>query len=98
MAWLPPFGHGNGLHAASWAPLADVDAEFVDELLAAFREADVPAYASPTAWPPGRAHARRARPVTSQRLWVGAMRYATAEDVLRVELARLLQRRGNRSR
>jgi hypothetical protein len=98
MAWLPPFGHGNGLDAPSWAPLADVDAEFVDELLAAFREAGVPAYASPAAWPPGRTRAGRARPPTSDRLWVGAMRYATAEDVLRAELPRLLQRRGNRSR
>jgi hypothetical protein len=41
VAWLPPFGHGNGLDAPSWAPLADVDAQLVDELLAAFRDAGV---------------------------------------------------------
>jgi hypothetical protein len=93
-AWLPPFGHGNGLHAPTWAPIADVDGELVDDLLAAFAEAGVPAYASPVQWPSRRAGTRRNRLVTSQRLWVGSMRYATAEDVLRIELPRLAARHG----
>lgn len=41
MAWLPPFGQGNGLDAPSWAPLADIAPELVEGLLAAFRHAGV---------------------------------------------------------
>ena len=96
-AWLPPFGRGNGLAAPAWAPLAEVDEELVDELLAAFLEAGVPAHAapSPEAWPAGDRRARtkrwrqRPRPSASYRVWVGALWYATAEDVLRAELSRL---------
>jgi len=97
VAWLPPYGRGNGLDAASWAPLADVPAELVDGLLAAFGEADVPAYAAPAVWPPRRVRRRRARPPASERLWVGAMRYATAEDVLRTELPRLAAEQGTQA-
>lgn len=98
-AWLPPFGRGNGLEAPGWAPLAEVDEQVVDALLAAFLEAGVPAHAAPSAsaWPtPGRARRarrpawrrrRRARPATSFRVWVGALWYATAEDVLRAALS-----------
>jgi hypothetical protein len=91
MAWLPPFGHGNGLDDLSWAPLADVAPDLVDGLLAAFWEAGVPAYAAPLALPPPprRRRRRRWRPVPEHRLWVGARSYATAEDVLRTELPRL---------
>jgi len=93
-AWLPLFGRGNGLDAPGWAPLADVGEEFVDALLAAFREAGVPAHTAPSAsvCPSRRARPqrrRRSRPTTSYRVWVGALWYATAEDVLRTELPRL---------
>jgi hypothetical protein len=96
VAWLPPFGHGNGLDAPSWAPLADVDAQLVDQLLAVFRDAGVPAYAAPATWPPRRTRARRPRSATNDRLWVGAMRYATAEEVLRTEFPRLAAEHGRR--
>jgi hypothetical protein len=71
--WLPPHGHGNGLQATGWAPLADVPAALEIPLLKAFRIAGVGAYA---------ANVTR----DSVRLWVDSMRYGTAEDVLRHEL------------
>ncbi len=66
----------------------------MDALLAAFREAGVPAHTAPSAsvCPSRRARPqrrRRSRPTTSYRVWVGALWYATAEDVLRTELPRL---------
>ncbi|HEV8649177.1 MAG TPA: hypothetical protein VG276_07160 [Actinomycetes bacterium] len=96
-AWLPPFGRGNGLDAPAWAPIADVDPVLVDDLLAAFRDARVPAYAAPAEWPPRRAPGRRRHAATSDRLWVAALRYATAEEVLRTELSRLTADHGSTS-
>jgi hypothetical protein len=87
IAWLPPFGHGNGLDAPSWAPIADVDPELADPLLEAFRDAAVPAYAAPVGLAPRRGRRRQRAP--DHRIWVGAQRYATAEDVLRTQLPRL---------
>lgn len=91
MAWLPPFGYGNGLDAPSWAPIADIAPELADPLLSAFREAGVPAYAAPVGLAPrqrvGRHHRRQHTP--DHRIWVGSQWYATAEDVLRAELPRL---------
>lgn len=74
MAWLPPFGHGNGLDAPSWAPIADVAPELADGLLGAFRDAGVPAYAAPVALAPRRAAGRRRRRqrAPDHRIWVGA--------------------------
>lgn len=81
-AWLPPGGRGNGLPARSWAPIADIDARNVDAVLAALRDAHIPAHAapaprpvrplSPGAWVPG----------AVWRLRVGSTSYAKAEDVL----------------
>jgi hypothetical protein len=87
IAWLPPFGHGNGLDASSWAPIADVDPELADPLLEALRDAGVPAHAAPVELAPR--HRRRRKPTPDHRIWVGAQWYATAEDVLRSELHRL---------
>ena len=92
VAWLPPFGHGNGLDAPSWAPIADVAPELADPLLEAFHDAGVPAYAAPVGVARRRApkKRRRDRPRSpDHRIWVGSRWYATAEDVLRVELPRL---------
>jgi hypothetical protein len=69
----------------------------VDKLLAAFLAAGVPAHAAPAAWPPRRGRRRRAQPPTSHRLWVGSMRYTTAEDVLRTALPRIAAEHGNRA-
>lgn len=71
--WLPPHGHGNGLDASGWAPIADVPATLESQLLRAFQAANVAAYAA------------MARPGWL-RLWVDSMRYGSAEDVLRHEL------------
>lgn len=72
--WLPPHGHGNGLDAAAWAPIADVATQDVEFLLDALRDADVPGYAAEVG-PPGRR--RRCR------IWVASRRYSSAEDALR---------------
>jgi len=100
MLWLPPFGRGNGLDASSWAPLADIAPELVGGLLEAFRDAGVPAYAAPVAWPARRTAGRRRqqRPPPDHRVWVGAQWYATAEDVLRTELPRLAEPDGHAGR
>ena len=76
--WLPPCGRDNGLDAPAWAPIADVPEELVDHLLAVLATADVPAYA-------GRVRLRSA--AGRWRVWVGSLRYATAEDVLRHALS-----------
>ncbi|HZD72728.1 MAG TPA: hypothetical protein VE776_02350 [Actinomycetota bacterium] len=91
VAWLPPFGHGNGLDAPSWAPIADVDHALADPLLEAFQDAGVPAHAAPVGLAPRRRPKRRRgrSPTAQYRVWVGSQWYATAEDVLRVELPRL---------
>jgi hypothetical protein len=81
-AWLPPGGRGNGLTAQSWAPIADIDARSVDTVLAALRDADVPAHAAPAPRP--------VRPLSPGawvsgavwRLRVSSTSYAKAEDVL----------------
>jgi hypothetical protein len=75
--WLPPHGHGNGLDAPAWAPIADVPPDDVEALLAALRVAGVPGYAAGVG-PPGK---RR-----SYRLWVASLRYSAAEEVLRTTL------------
>jgi hypothetical protein len=78
--WLPPHGHGNGLDAPFWAPIADVPAKDVEALLDALREAGVPGYAAEVG-PPG--------PRRRVRIWVASLRYSTAEDALRTALNRL---------
>lgn len=65
--WLPPHGHGNGLDAPAWAPIADIPPEDVEVLLATLRVASVPGYAAGVG-PPGK---RR-----SYRLWVASLRYS----------------------
>jgi hypothetical protein len=97
--WLPASGTGNGLGDRAWAPIAVVRADIVAPLLAAFRAADVPAYAAAAHPPPiGRSnpfgpsgHSRRhpARPVSQ--VWVGTSGYGRAEDVLRTALPGLLR-------
>ena len=75
--WLPPGGRDNGVWADIWVALADLetaDAGAVLDLLAA---ADVGGYVAI----PGGVRARARGPVRS-RLWVDAMQYGLAEDVL----------------
>lgn len=97
--WLPRRGVGNGLDAAGWAPILDVDGDRAGELLALLAEHGVAAFAGPIAPGPGAA--------TTARLWVGTERWSMAEDLLMQRLrasssggadpARPPRRRGDRS-
>lgn len=71
--WLPPFGRGNGLDALFWAPVARIEEARVDAVLAALREADIPAWAAPV---------RVAQGVQSHDLSVEAGRLDAAQDVV----------------
>lgn len=82
--WLPPGGHGNGLEACSWAPLADLTVDEADAAVDALTEAGVPAYLGDIDGPRGgRRQGGEHDPHPRWRLWVGSMHHATAEDVLR---------------
>ncbi len=75
--WLPPGGRDNGIWADTWVPIADLesgDASVVLDLLAI---ADVGGYVAV----PGGMRARARGPVRS-RVWVDAMQFGVAEDVL----------------
>jgi hypothetical protein len=80
-------GISNGLPALRWAPILDVQAALVPALLAALGSQGIPSRAEP----PSGLRSRRTRPARWH-LFVDAVGYAHAEDVLRVELAVL---RGN---
>lgn len=80
--WLPPNGHGNGLDATGWAPLADVPDALSDQLLDVLRAAGVAGYVAATGGCRARIGQRRV-----VRVWADAMRYATAEDVVRKVLS-----------
>ena len=71
--WLPPGGHDNGVFAAYWGELADLEAGDVEPLLAELADAGVGAYI-------GTPGGRRSRGV--HRLWVDSLQYHRAEDVL----------------
>ena len=82
MYWLPPGGIGNGLDAATWAPLLDVDAGDLILLLDTLRDADIAAYAA-------RRHAPGRIPrYAAFRVWVDTWTHARAEDVARAVLLR----------
>jgi hypothetical protein len=87
--WLPPFGYGNGLPAAAWTPLVDVDQAGADLLLAALLDAGIPAYTAPR---PRRQ--RTGSTFTSQvyRVWVEVRMHSRAEDLARLELLRQRRR------
>lgn len=75
--WLPSGGISNGIGDDAWAPILDVDADFVAPLLTALRGAGVPAYA---------ARQRAADPI--YRLWVGSSAHGRAEETLIKALGR----------
>jgi hypothetical protein len=75
--WLPPGGRDNGVWADIWVAIADLESVDASALLELLAKADVGGYAAiPGGW---RAKARG--PVWS-RVWVDAMQYGVAEDVL----------------
>jgi hypothetical protein len=82
--WLPPGGTDNGIWADIWELIADLDSADVATILGLLASVDVGAYA---AVPGGRRI--RARGPVSYSLWVDAMQYGLAEDVL----IRFMQRR-----
>jgi len=79
--WLPYGGWGNGLPAKAWVPIAEVVGDHAATLvLAALRDADVPAYAARLHPSRTRGHRAASRPHVG--IWVGASSYGTAEALL----------------
>jgi hypothetical protein len=80
--WLPPGGIGNGLDAATWAELVDVDASILILLMDTLRDAGIPAHAVRLDWRGRRASA------SVFRIWVDTWSHARGEDVARQVLLR----------
>jgi hypothetical protein len=77
MYWLPPGGRDNGVWADTWELLADLDAADVATVLDLLSEADIGGYVAIQ----GGRRARAIGPVPHT-LWVDAMQYGVAEDLL----------------
>jgi hypothetical protein len=75
--WLPPGGSDNGVWADIWVAIADLESDDAGEVLGLLALADVGGYVAI----PGGIRAR-ARGAVHRRLWVDAMQYGVAEDVL----------------
>jgi hypothetical protein len=77
MYWLPPGGRDNGVWADTWELLADLDAADVATVLDLLAEAEIGGYVAIQ----GGRRARAKGPVPHT-LWVDAMQYGPAEDLL----------------
>jgi hypothetical protein len=75
--WLPPGGRDNGVWADIWVLIADLETDDASDILDLLAKADVGGYAAI----PGGRRARAKGPVCT-RVWVDAMQYGRAEDVL----------------
>jgi hypothetical protein len=75
--WLPPGGRDNGVWADIWVAIADLESGDAGVVLDLLANADVGGYAAI----PGGRRARARGPVRC-RVWVDAMQYGLAEDVL----------------
>jgi hypothetical protein len=75
--WLPPGGRDNGVWATTWELITDIDSGYVATVLELLAAADVGGYAAV----PGGRRARARGPVPYS-LWVDAMQYGLAEEVL----------------
>jgi hypothetical protein len=75
--WLPPGGRDNGVWADIWVAIADLETDDAGEVLELLASADVGGYVAI----PGGIRAR-ARGAPRERIWVDAMQYGIAEDVL----------------
>ena len=75
--WLAPGGRDNGVWADMWVRIADLDSRDVATVLDLLAAADVGGYGAV----PGGTRARAKGPVPHG-LWVDAMQYGLAEDVL----------------
>ncbi|MDH2442817.1 hypothetical protein QDR37_02545 [Amnibacterium sp. CER49] len=78
---LPPFGHGNGLDALFWTPLAELAPGQVDAVLEALRARGIPAWAAPAR--------RETRPTPEGRhdLWVASGELNDAQEAVMRALA-----------
>jgi hypothetical protein len=76
--WLPPGGRDNGVWADIWVAIADLESADASDVLDLLTKADVGAYVAV----PGGTRARAARGHLRCGLWVDAMQYGLAEDVL----------------
>ncbi|OHV05173.1 hypothetical protein [Mycobacterium talmoniae] len=88
MFWFPPGGTDNGVWASAWAELADLEIADVGPVLKSLADADVGGYIAT----PGGQWRGRGEPVI-HRLWVDALQYHRAEDVLMAYLHRRDRRR-----
>jgi hypothetical protein len=75
--WLPPGGRDNGVWADTWVAIADLESGAASVVLDLLANADVGGYVAI----PGGRRARARGPVCC-RVWVDAMQYGLAEDVL----------------
>jgi hypothetical protein len=75
--WLPPGGRDNGVWADIWVAIADLETGDAGEVLDLLAQADVGGYVAI----PGGIRART-RGAVSCRIWVDAMQYGVAEDVM----------------
>jgi hypothetical protein len=75
--WLPPGGRDNGVWADVWVAIADLETGDAGEVLDLLAKADVGGYVAV----PGGIRAT-ARGAVQCRIWVDAMQYGLAEDVM----------------
>lgn len=75
--WLPPGGRDNGVWADTWGLIADLDSGDAATVLDLLADADIGGYVAVVGG--RRAHTKGPVPVT---LWVDAMQYGRAGDVL----------------
>lgn len=86
--WLPPGGRDNGVWADTWELIADLDFDNAATVLDLLADNDIGGYVAV----PGGRRARAKAPVLLT-LWVDAMQYGRAENVL----IRFMRGRANRS-
>jgi hypothetical protein len=75
--WLPPGGRDNGVWADTWELITDLDSGYVPTVLGLLADSEIGGYAAI----PGGRRARARGPVPFS-LWVDAMQYGRAEDLL----------------
>jgi hypothetical protein len=96
--WLPPRGHGNGLDAMAWAPIAQVPDDWVEPVLHALLDRGVAAWVAPVESVRDSLRMRRSarRQAHTWQLWVDTLMHARATDALVVILGDLDRRTRDR--
>ena len=80
---------GNGLTADTWVAICDVDPQLAASVLAALRDASVPAYVAPSTGSVGHYLEVRLPQTPTDRLWVDAARRTEAEQIVSAVLPEL---------